>query len=298
MLSKISTSRILLQSRDQQLDERVELHMDVTGSIDTKDPKETNKEVRRIYEKLFGPTLFGRVEYTLEAIVELFDGKYPGYQKCDTPYHDLEHTLQAYLATVRIFDGMLRQNHATTTEEFVVIGLISALGHDTGFIKETWDNDGSGGKYTLIHVDRSKAFIGKCLPKLGFNPSQIQYVKNVISCTGLTADLSRIPFTLEKERETGYVLGSADFLGQMSDPNYLAKLKKLYEEFSEGGATVYPSAQYLIKATPTFFENIVMKRLTEDFCSVYRFAANHFDGKDLYIDGIKKNISQLKKGRL
>lgn len=268
--------------------------MDVTGTIDTKNPNATHKEIRRIYENLFGLTLFDKIEYTLETIVDLFYGKYPGYQKCDTLYHDLEHTLQAYLAMARIFDGLIRKNYSVPGKEFVVIGLISALGHDTGYIKEIGDNEGSGAKYTLIHVDRSEEFMGKYLPKLGFSLSQIKYVKNIIACTGLRVDPLTIDFTIERERETGYILGTADFLGQMSDPDYLAKLPKLYEEFKEGGVIGYTNAQYLIENTPSFFEEFVMKRLTVDFRSFYQFADDHFNGKNIYIDGIRKNISLIK----
>jgi hypothetical protein len=275
--------------------ERIVTSMDVTGNIDTKDPKETNKEVRRIYENLFGSNSFDKVEYTLEVVVKLFDGNYPGYDKCDTLYHDLEHTLQAYLAMVRIIDGLILENHAAMPEEFVVMGLISALGHDTGYIRRTREVEGSGAKYTLVHVDRSKEFMDKCLPELEFNPSQIQSVKNIISCTGIRVDLSAIRFTSEQEKETGYILGTADFLGQMSDPNYPEKLPNLYKELNEGGVSGYSSAQYLIKETPRFFEEIVMKRLTRDFHSVYRFVANHFGGKNLYIDGIQRNIARLKR---
>jgi len=268
--------------------------MDVTKSIDTKDPKATNKEVRRIYENMFGSNSFDKVEYTLEVVVKLFEGNYPGYEKCDTVYHDLEHTLQAYLAMARIIDGFIQEKREAISEEFVVIGLISAMGHDTGYVKETGEVEGSGAKYTLVHVNRSKEFMGKYLPELKFDPSQIQYVKNIISCTGVRVDISKICFTSEQERETGYILGTADYLGQMSDPDYPEKLPNLYQELKEGGVQGYPSAQYLIKATPTFFEDFVMKRLTSDFHSVYRFAANHFGGKNLYIDGIHRNIARLK----
>jgi hypothetical protein len=268
--------------------------MDVTGRINTKDPNKTTREVRRIYENLFGLTLFDRVEDTLETVVKLFEGRYPGYQSCDTLYHDLEHTLQAYLAMARIFDGLIRESDGASRKEFLVMGLISALGHDTGFIKETGDNDGSGAKYTLIHVDRSKEFMGKYLPKLGYRRAQVRYIQNMISCTGLGVDISKIPFVRKREKETGYVLGTADFLGQMSDPDYLLKLPQLYEEFKEGGISGYPDAQYLIANTPKFFEDVVIKRLTVDFNSVYRFASNYFKGKNLYIEGITKNISKIK----
>ncbi|MFC1956418.1 hypothetical protein ACFLWZ_07910 [Chloroflexota bacterium] len=269
--------------------------MDVTGSIDTKDPTDTNKEVRRIYGNLFGAVLFNKVDFTLEAIVQLFDGKYPGYQKCDLAYHNLEHTLQVYLATARIFGGLLRGNGAAISKESMIIGLISALGHDTGFIKEKGDNKGSGAKYTLIHVDRSKGFMGKYLPKIGFKSSQIECVKNAMSCTGLELDLSMIPFTSEEERLTGYIVGTADFLGQMSDPEYPARLEALFDEYMEGGVPEYSSAKDLIIRTPAFFEQFVMKRLKNEFHSVYRFGASQLGGKDLYIEGIRKNIKKIQE---
>ncbi len=267
--------------------------MDVTGNINTEDPSDTNKEVRRIYESLFGSTLFDKVEYVVEDVTKLFDGVYPAYQKCDTGYHNLEHTLQAYLAMARIFSGLIRENPTVTSKEVVVLGLIAALGHDTGFIKETWDTEGGGGKYTWIHVDRSKEFMGKYLPKLKFNLLQVEYVKNIISCTGVRIDPLSIHFTSEKERETGHILGTADLLGQMSDPNYIEKLPKLYEEFKDGGVLEYTSAQDLIEKTPAFWEGFAMKRLKEDFNSVYRFAANHSEGNNYYIDGIDRNIALI-----
>jgi len=269
--------------------------MDVTGKIETKDPNETNREVRRIYEKLFGLARFEDVEYTLGNIVDLFNGKYPGYQKCDTGYHNLEHTLQAYLAMVRIIDGLVWEDPSRMSREIAVLGLISALGHDTGFIKEVGDNEGTGAKYTLTHVSRSNEFMEKYLPKLKFNPLQIRQVQCIISCTGITNDLSEIHFTLEKEKEAGYILGTADYLGQMSDPDYLEKLPVLYDEFREGSVPGYKHAQDLMEKTPQFFDKFVMKRLTEDYHSVYQFAAVHFGGENLYIKGIEGNIESLRK---
>ena len=101
--------------------------MDVTGTIDTKDPAATHKEVGRIYEKRFSADISDSVQLTLEAIVALFDGKYPGYQACDAAYHDLEHTLQAYLAAARIFDGLVQENRSVDSEELMVTALISSL---------------------------------------------------------------------------------------------------------------------------------------------------------------------------
>ena len=267
--------------------------MDVTGTINTKSSTDTHKEVSSIYEKRFETNIPNCIPMTLEAIVELFDGKYPGYQKCDTAYHDLEHTLQAYLAAARICDGLARQNGSSNPEELMITSLIASLGHDTGFIKETGDEEGTGAKYSLIHVERSKAFMGEHLQKIGLETSLIQCVKNAISCTGLDGDLTKIPFSSEEEKFTGYVVGTADFLGQMSDPDYLQKLPSLYMEYSEGGVPGYTSSGDLMAKTPQFFKEFVMKRLTDDLHSVYKYAGDHFGGKNFYIDGIRENINKI-----
>ena len=49
----------------------------------------------------------------------------------------------------------------------------------------------------------------------------------------------------------------------------------------------------LIKKMPDFFENTVLKRLTNDFHSVYQYAAVHFGGRDLYMEGIQKNVKKV-----
>jgi hypothetical protein len=276
-------------------DSEVGQSMDVTGSVETKDPNDTNKEVRRIYEDLFGSVLFDKVEHALHDVVELFDGKYPGYRKCDTGYHDLEHTLQVYLAVARIFDGFIREDHGEVSKHSVVLGLVAALGHDTGFIKEMWDAEGSGAKYTLVHTARSGEFMEKYLPQLGFDSLQVRQVQNIIGYTGIPSVHSpRINLTSDDEREIGYILGTADYLGQMSAPDYLEKLPILYEEFKEGGVTGYTSAQDLMERTPSFFEDVVMRVLSEDFHSVYQLVASHFGGKNLYVEGIKKNMELLR----
>lgn len=271
-----------------------EATMDVTGKIDTKDPNATNKEVKSIYSNLFGIDMFDKVEHTLSDMIKLFDGKYPGYLKSDTRYHDLEHSLQAYLATARILDGIIRSGNSKISKEFVVLGLIAAIGHDTGFIKETQDMGGTGAKHTLIHVDRSIEFMGRYLAKIHFGTSQITQVKNIICCTGFPhPDLPKIYFSSEEERKTGYIMGTADYLGQMSDSSYVKKLPLLYEEFKEGGVPHYTSAQDLVAKTPTFYRDQVMNTLTKDYHSVYKFAANHFGGNNLYIEGIERNIKTL-----
>jgi hypothetical protein len=98
----------------------------------------------------------------------------------------------------------------------------------------------------------------------------------------------------EMERTAGYVVGTDDYLGQMSDPHYIDKLPELYEEYREGNVPGFDSADDLIKKTPRFFEEVVMARLTREYHGVYRFAAGHFGGRDLYIEGIRRNLGLIK----
>jgi hypothetical protein len=49
-----------------------------------------------------------------------------------------------------------------------------------------------------------------------------------------------------------------------------------------------------MEKTPSFFEDVVMRVLSEDFHSVYQLVASHFGGKNLYVEGIKKNMELLR----
>lgn len=269
--------------------------MDVTGTIDTSDPHATSQEVRKIYESLFGGALFARVEEVLRNVASLFVGGYPLYQRSDTVYHDLEHTLQVYLAAARIFDGLVRSDTGSVSMNHVTLGLISALGHDTGFVKAVGDDYGHGGKYTLVHVERSKQFTTELMTNLRFDAADIVSTNNMISCTGIKVDMAAIPFTSASERMAGSVVGTADYLGQMSDPLYVKKLPFLFEEYSEGGVPGYASVDQLVRNTPSFYEHVVMDRLVNDFQSVYRFAATPADGTNAYLDGIRTNLAAISR---
>ena len=51
---------------------------------------------------------------------------------------------------------------------------------------------------------------------------------NLIACTGLRVVIDNIKFQSKTEKLLGCMLGTADYLGQMSDRTYLEKLLFLY----------------------------------------------------------------------
>lgn len=71
----------------------------------------------------------------LAYLKDLFSGKYPGYRGCTTRYHDLNHTLHCFLLMARLIHGAFI-NGVVFKEEDVVLGLISALMHDTGYLRD------------------------------------------------------------------------------------------------------------------------------------------------------------------
>ena len=77
---------------------------DVSNRINTTDPVCVKLEVSRIYRNLYEadcPAL-GRA---FDDLVRLYYGQYPGYTRCDTQYHDLQHVLDVTLAMARLVDG-------------------------------------------------------------------------------------------------------------------------------------------------------------------------------------------------
>lgn len=237
-----------------------------------------------------------RIRAIFKLVRRLFKGDVEGYQACDTDYHDFEHTMECALAMSRIIAGMNKASVDYLIPELAERGIIAVLLHDTGYIKRTVDTRGSGAKYTATHVDRSTAFVKRHAAEYGYSEKDIRGIRNMIHCTGLNINISRIRFQSEGERVMGYCLGTADLLGQMASPRYLEKLPVLYLEFLEGEVEGFSDVEDLIRKTPNFFRSFVLKRLDEEFKGVYGYLENFFpDGKNHYILSVEKNIEKMEK---
>ena len=237
-----------------------------------------------------------------QAIEDLFSGRYPGYQKSDTAYHDLAHTCEATVAVVRILDGHLKGGTPPALEaRDFELAVATTLLHDSGFVKESDDLEGSGAKYTLTHVVRSGDFAEKCLPNLGVTADEIRLVKLAIDCTGVAVDVSALPFSNDRERFLGCVIGTGDILGQMAAPNYPERLPGLYSEFAEAAnhskdswIASYASARDLMEKTRVFYEGYVKSMLDGQWEQAHKALHHHFeDGKNHYLESIEANIDRI-----
>jgi len=266
--------------------ERVSLanHGDVLGEI---------KNIIALVYKQFD---FNQFEQAFGDIIKLFAGDYPGYQRCNTFYHDLSHTMDCLLVTAKLIHGA-RFNGIVFTQRDVTLGLISALMHDTGYIQAVEDNTGTGAKYTVCHIQRSIEFMKKYFHDQAFPPEYLPICRDFLRCTGLDVKIAAIKFQSREHEILGQILGTADLIGQMANENYLEKLPFLYDEFKEGGVPGYNNKFDLLKQTPSFWE-MVKKRLVNELGQVDRYLSDYLRvlwgiNQDLYRQAIDRNIERL-----
>jgi hypothetical protein len=260
-------------------------------------PGEFLKETERIVSLMLPQFNFGLVRKVFEDIEKLFAGQYPGYRGCNTGYHNLNHTMHCFLLMARLMHGAFL-NKIYFEEKHVTIGLISALMHDTGYIQFIEDKTGTGGKYTLVHIDRSIEFIEKYFRQNGFSLADYISCRNCLKCTGTNIDIRKIAFDSYQHEILGKILGTADLIGQMADRDYLQNLTSLYLEFREGGISIFNSDLDLLKSTPDFWE-FTKQRFAIDYGSVDRYLRDHFRirwsiDRDLDREAIERNIKCLK----
>jgi hypothetical protein len=237
------------------------------------------------------------ISRVFDDVVNLFRGNYPGYQKCNTRYHDLKHTTDCLLAMARLLHGA-SLNGLSLLDRDVVLGLTAALLHDTGYIQAENDPVGTGAKYTLVHVERSLAFMAKYFDQAGFSSRDLDYCRCCVQCTELGVRIEEIWFESICHREVGCMLGTADLLGQMADQAYLKKLQFLYREFKEAQVPGFESELDLLRKTPAFWD-FTQFRMVKELGNVNRYMLDHFRAwrgldRDLNREIIERNIAYLK----
>jgi hypothetical protein len=253
--------------------------------------------VRDLYRIFYDSEAFIPVTNTLCRIMELFRGEFPGYQGCNTEYHDVFHTLDIFLTTSRLMDGR-NLSERIFPERLATNLLLAALLHDTGYIQDMSDTVGTGARHTKMHVERSMVFVRKNAAALDLPPEDIETICRLIHCTGLQVDCSK-EFQDPEDTVAGSILGTADLLGQMSDRTYLEKLIFLYYEFREAGFEGYETEFDILRKTLVFYE-FTMDRLNNTLLSSYRYGERHFEARhgikeNLYLKAINLQVAYLKE---
>ncbi len=268
--------------------------------VDTKDIEAVCAESDRIYRSIYDDADPGFLPWVRDWFIALFGGRYGNYLPVDAPYHDREHTMQGLLCLVRLLHGRHRANaRPVVPRRTFELGILAILLHDTGYLKDAGDTDGTGAKYTLIHVDRSREFAGKFLHELGYPQPDIETVQNMIHGTAVDTAPAALPFATQIERTVGAALATGDLIGQMSADDYVERLPQLYAEFTESceffgkqaAHLHFDSPEALIANTPAFWESYVKPKLEKGCLGMYRFLNDPYpDGENEYLNRIEANV--------
>jgi hypothetical protein len=236
--------------------------------VEMNNPLLVLKEGKRIVSEMSPGFHFEPLDRLFEDTLRLFEGTYPGFQSCDTEYHDLKHTTDTFLAMARlIHGGTLRGFHFSKRN--LLLGLISALLHDSGYILSQ-EESGPGARYTLTHIDRSIAFLRRYFAKNGYSDDDMDMCDAILKCTGLNVNIPQIHFLSRENEILGKMLGTADLLGQMADRNYLEKLPFLYREFKVANIEGLGTELDFLDSTPGFHQ-MTIDRLAHELGGVNMF---------------------------
>jgi hypothetical protein len=281
---------------------------DVSNSVQVSSTQAVCDAVCDIFHSCYLHASDAHIKRAFDDFDRLFEGHYSGYQACDTFYHDKQHTLDMTLALARIIDGHERQSdsHHTFGARLTTLAIITALFHDSGYIRKQHDQKHhNGAEYTKIHVSRSADFLHQYLHMTGLG-EYADIAARMVHYTGYEVAPENIELPDEKFHLLGYMIGTADLIAQMSDRCYLEKCRdRLYPEFVLGGMAeaeqkngerkiIYASGTDLLQKTPAFYENDVQRRLEHVFKNVYRYIETHFGGDNLYLRALEQNIQHIK----
>jgi hypothetical protein len=245
-----------------------------------------------------------------EAFIDIenaFWGRYPGLLPCDTPYHDLRHSLGTALLMARLVDGYESAHGPDMPglgRDEGTLAVLLGLFHDIGFLRRESETDINGACLIHDHEQRGVDFMRAYLARGSFADfsEQADLIHATNFAQPITRTLSGLPSKLVI---IGQMLGTADLISQISGRYYLERCRHfLFREFVVAGVdrtlspdgesvVLYATPEDLLRKTPGFYEHLAKRRLEEDFAKVYRYVVPHFGGDDPYAKAMKRNLDYL-----
>jgi hypothetical protein len=277
--------------------------MSLPHAIDTKNSTAVVKAIKDAFAGIGGESSFPLLDRLFGDVTDMFAGRYAGYQAIDMHYHDFEHTMQATLCIVHILEGRSRTaDRPVLTARDWELAVMAALLHDSGYLKANDDKVGSGAKYTFVHERRSCDFCRDYLPRMGVTATEIEDICAAIICTGPKSKISQIAFRSEAGRHFAFMLVTADYLAQMSAPDYVDKLSILYKEFEEAfdyeGTPAekrpYHSLREMLEKTPGFWTNYVRPMLDFEAAGVHRYLTTAGQPNP-YLQAVEANLVEVRR---
>ena len=271
--------------------------------VNTKDPSAVCAYAQNVFADLGWERSATLVETIFGDVTRMFAGQYPGYRGIDMSYHDFEHTLQATVCLLSIIKGRQQAGAAPVFHRRdAELSLMSVLLHDAGFLKQIDDSTGTGAKYTLVHEHRSCQFARAYLPQFAVTRDEMDDVCAAIKCTGPRNHIAGHTFHRPEARIIACIVVTADYLAQMSSPDYLGKLPLLFREFQEAfdhekiplENRPYKSLRELQQKTPDFWHKFVQPLLANEADAMYRFLT--ITGQpNPYLQAVEDNLAKIRQ---
>jgi hypothetical protein len=281
---------------------------DVTNTVQVSSVVAVRRAVEDLYSRTWPGGPIDRLGAAFTDFERLFNGQFPGYLGCDTVYHDVQHTLDDTLAMARLLVGYERSHTAEQRlgAERALMGLVVALFHDAGYIRQTDDTaHRNGAEFTRTHVGRSAQILARYLPTIGM-AEWVPVATQIVHFTGYEVPFDQIRLDDPRDRKVGHLLGTADMMAQMADRCYLEKCRdRLYAEFVLGGVALsrdnggfnvrYSSGLDVLRQTPEFIAETMRTRLDGEFGGAYRYFEVVLGGHNPYMEAIERNLEYLQQ---
>lgn len=274
-----------------------EKSIQLTQLININSPEAVLEEVKYNFIQFYNVKKFIFIRKVYRDFLDLYNGRYPGYKGCDIPYHDIGHTTDVFLAFSRMVDGYNISQKILPVEK-VIIGLIAALFHDSGYIRKIKSNIKA--KHIHDFVSISIDFIRNYFKKNGIDEKDYKLASNMLKYTDLNIDPAEIKVRSKTGQIVGYMLGTADLIGQMSSRTYLEKLYQLYDKARESKIIQKSSVSVILQKTIDLYRNRIKGKLEKDFGGLFELCRVHFReryaiDRNLYNESIEKQVRYLEK---
>jgi len=284
---------------------------DISGTVRLDSATAVSNAVTRLLAERFPASELypAFIRRSFEDIEAIFWGEYPCYLRCDTPYHDLRHSLDTALLVSRMIDGYqieYRDTPQSLNGQEAQLAVFLALYHDIGFLRREEEAHLTGAQLVRGHEERSVAFARRYLANSPLascaDGAQLILVTNFAHST---ADL--LHGHGAQQSAIAKMIGSADLISQVSDRCYLERARDyLYLEYSLSGTDrtrdesgnevlIYRDGLDLLAKTPEFYEHLVMKRLESNFDGIYRVLEHHFGAFNPYLQSMEANLEYLRR---
>jgi hypothetical protein len=281
---------------------------DVTNTVQVSSTPAVLSAVQALFTSEWPGQPFAPLAAAFDTFEALFTGQLPGYNGVDTVYHDRQHTLDVVLAMARLLIG--HERTVATHDRFgfdrAAMGLVTALFHDAGYIREIGDVQKNGAAYTSSHVTRSARFLSKLMPTIGMT-QWVPIATRIVHFSGYEIPFAEIDVDDARDRKVGHLLATADLIAQMSDRCYLEKCRdRLYPEFVLAGVATgrtaggdvevrFGSGLDLLRQTPAFVASAIRDRLDGAFGGAYHYVEALYDGQNPYMQAIQQHLTFLQK---